>query len=45
VLGAERLRVAGRAAVGAQTELWTCIVFLLAVAFIVAAAVALYRGG
>jgi ABC-type branched-subunit amino acid transport system substrate-binding protein len=39
VLGAERLRVAGRSAVAVKTEYWTRIVFLASVGLLVAGAV------
>jgi branched-chain amino acid transport system substrate-binding protein len=45
VLGAERLRAAGRAAVAVRTDQLTRAVFLLAVAVIVAGAIGLWFGG
>jgi len=45
VLGAERLRAAGRGGVAVRTDHLTRIVFLLAVAVIVAGACALFYGG
>ena len=42
VLGAERLRVAGKTTVALKTEYWTRMVFLAAVVLLVAAAIAMF---
>lgn len=45
VLGAERLRAAGRTRIAVQTERWTSAAFLVAVGVTIAGAASLYFNG